>query len=708
MDQVLKDSSESESCVVPQEKVVMHKTLNPLINQLAGQKTQRKREKNNGNRVGEPKVNKKHGDREDRNLKIKSQESEPKESRPITDYKKLKRAQKKKKQERFQKILVNPKSTKEKQKGNKNQNQAQKNEEKIQPKKIFVPKKNYIQKLAELKQKSKVWNWVMMLSLVIALNFYGYYLVMGNVMAVPLTKYVYGLDVKEQKEVNGQFGACFAAGYLFSNLNMGVFTKYIGRVRTVLLMEVLKIILILCLTIKDLRVFLVLRAFTGLIAGLQSAIVPLTGNEMMPTKIALVGGGMFFSSITLFMTIASFMNIIFGGEEGLAKHSRLVFTWPLIFCFITIFAVVSTVGLSETPDYYIENISDLKELKKKIFKTMKKIYTKESALEFIKIKLEEFAKKQRRAIKTKNKLFMNWGTMFSNSFRKQLFAGCVICILKELSGNMFMVYFSTQVFDEVSGNGAQITVILSLSMFVGAVISVFVIEMGRKKVMLVSTFIHGLALAILVVGIHLKDPMINCIGTALYISSFGCGLCAVLGIYIIEILPPFGVGVTFAIQWMIVAAIGWGYSFLMENLGSEVIMAIHLFFCCLLFLSIYFLAYETKGYSKEEIQLIFMTGKNNPDGSQVSVKASELGMNEEDLKEIRLGKGFDLREMRKQWRTQSDGSPPGINRPSQPRLQSTFSGRGVDEERYKLGFSSLESDRDLLQKPAREIAASVH
>ena len=488
---------------------------------------------------------------------------------------------------------------------------------------IMRKKKTYSEKLAELEQKNEVMNWMMMISLVLTLNFYGYMLVMGNVMGIPLTKYVYGMEEDRQQSVIGYFGTSFAIGYLFSNLNMGVFTKYVGRVRTILFMEILKVVIFICLTIKNLNLFLVLRALCGLISGLQAGIVPLTGNEMMPRKIALVGGGMFFFSFTLFMFIGSIMHDIFGGEKGLADNWRLVLTWPVVFCFVTIIAILSTVGFSETPDYYIENVKDEKEMKEKIFNTMKKIYTEDSAKKFIEIKFNEMEKQRRKAQK-KNKEIrpMNWSTILSKEYRNQFIRGTLVCLLKELGGNMFLIYFSSQIFEKISGNGSQITVIITVSISVGAGLSLFVIEYGRKKIMLISSIVHAASLMLIMVGVHLKHPLINCIGVFFYIGSLGCGLCSVYGVYMAEIMPAFGLGIAYFLQWVLVACFGTIYPPLMSRISFNQIFGIHLFFAICLCLHINFFCYDTKGMSKEEIQYIFMTGKEKPESSQVSLRSS--------------------------------------------------------------------------------------
>ena len=465
----------------------------------------------------------------------------------------------------------------------------------------------YTEKLKTLEQKNVFLNWFLMLSVVLSLNFTGYYIVICNVIAIPLTRDVYGLDEHHQKMRSGQFGAFLALGYLLSSLNMGLFSKHVGRVRTLLLMELLKIVVILLYRIQNIKLFIVLRLLTGIICGFQGIIVPLIGKEMMPPRVAVVGGAMFYSSRTLFMLVASLMHMVFGGEHGLSKHWRLVLTWPMIFCFVVLGAILSTLGIHETPDFYVENIKDEAKLREAITRSMKRIYTEESAVKFTQYKLEEIRKNQKNNENNKINV-MGWGNMFSKVYRSQLILAILISMLKEFSGISFMVFFSTQVFNAVSGNGSTITVVLSVGNFLGAVLSLFVIGYGRRSGQIVSTVIHGIAIIGLYFGTVMKDGFLLSISTLVYIVSFACGLAAITGVYLVEILPPFGLGVTLAFQWLVAIGIGASSPYLIMTIGAPAIMVIHFLGCWLLFVTLYFLCHETKGLSKEEIQRIFMKG----------------------------------------------------------------------------------------------------
>ena len=83
-------------------------------------------------------------------------------------------------------------------------------------------------------------------------------------------------------------------------------------------------------------------------------------------------------------------------------------------------------------------------LKEKVLVYAKRFYTKESAEKFTQ---DFIAEKQRISLSSKDNK-VTFRTLFGPKYRKQFSLGCVLNFLQQMTGINFMLFFSTQLFDE--------------------------------------------------------------------------------------------------------------------------------------------------------------------------------------------------------------------------------------------------------------------
>ena len=174
-------------------------------------------------------------------------------------------------------------------------------------------------KTASYAEKSKILNILRMVGFVLSNYYFGYYLVIANVLAPALTESVFEIDENNQEKVTGNFGFLFALGCIISNLLAGFLTKNIGRVKLILLMELCKIICAFLYRIENLPIFLTIRVFLGILGGIGLGLVPLLCSEMLPMRLRAYGGTSSFTLITVFQIVASLQNPLLGGKEGLVR-----------------------------------------------------------------------------------------------------------------------------------------------------------------------------------------------------------------------------------------------------------------------------------------------------------------------------------------------------------------------------------------------------
>lgn len=109
-----------------------------------------------------------------------------------------------------------------------------------------------------------------------------------------------------------------------------------------------------------------------------------------------------------------------------------------------------------------------------------------------------------------------------------------------------MVFFSTQIFDDISGNGSTITLLISISNVLGAVVSIFLAGLRRIKVFSAALLFHAIGILGVSVGIWVNSGILAAIMVCLFTVSFAVGNGSMLFVYSGEILPSAAMGIAFA------------------------------------------------------------------------------------------------------------------------------------------------------------------
>ena len=446
--------------------------------------------------------------------------------------------------------------------------------------------------------RNKALNITRMLTLVLSNFYFGYFAMIGGVLSPALTELVYEIPEDDRNQVAGNFGFFLAVGCIFSSMLSGVLTRYIGRVKLIIVLEICRIICCLIYRIEDLNVFYSMRFASGFLGGLGIGLVPLIINEMIPSELTGYGGSLSFTLITFGLLIGSLQSPLFGGKEGLEKHWQNVLTWPIALSIVSIVLVLLTMFGMESPNYYYEHYSEKEEiLKEKLLAYAKRFYTDESAEQYT----NDFIAEKKRIREASKGKAITFKSLFGPKYRKQFALGCGLNFLQQMTGINFLMFFATQLFDEISGNGAFMAIVLGGGLFVGAASSVFVINSGRKPGMLYPTIFLVFNLILLAFAISYKIVILASIGMFLYVWSFCLGYASIFSVWIVEILPPIGSGLAFSIQSVTSAILGLIGAPMLDLIGIEVIMIIFIIAGVLSCLVFWLFCHETIGKTEEEI-----------------------------------------------------------------------------------------------------------
>lgn len=226
-------------------------------------------------------------------------------------------------------------------------------------------------------------------------------------------------------------------------------------------------------------------------------LLPLVCNSLFPQKKSAIGSAATYLFNVMFFLIASLQNRIFGGKEGLRKNMRFILFWPAVIGFIRLILIAIFLLRFETPRYWLDNFrGSMDELKIKLDKVHMLIYEEKSALVLTKNRITESVK-----FKTQGEKTGNFFEIFSLKYRKRTFLGIVINLCQQLGGINIMAFFSTQIFDEISGNGPLITLLMSLSNVLGAISSIFLAGLPRIRTFSTALFFHAVGILGVAAGI---------------------------------------------------------------------------------------------------------------------------------------------------------------------------------------------------------------
>lgn len=381
---------------------------------------------------------------------------------------------------------------------------------------------------------------------------------------------LYGEDESSFKKITSYFGLLFSLGALLGLFLEDWFFKLIGKMRLVLLMEVLHITIALLYLIESKLLLIILRAVTGVVGGLSLGVTPCVLRDLFPANKSGLGCTLAYLIMVSFVLIASLQNQIFGGRKGLRDNWRLIYWWPAIFGGIRLILLAIFLGKYETPGYWLETCKcDDPVLKARLNSTHKIIYTEKDAEKLTKIKLH---------LKDKEVLAHDedhsFRGLFKKKYRVRFLLGCLLNFFRQLGGINILIFFSTQLFDDISGNGALITLLIGIANVTGAVISVFTASLKRRLTYGVCLIIHSLSIFTVAIGIWIDSGNLAAIAVFIYMVAFAIGNGSMLSIYISELVPHSGIGIAMGSQWISSAIVGIGTVPLRDQIGAEAIFCI--------------------------------------------------------------------------------------------------------------------------------------
>ena len=455
------------------------------------------------------------------------------------------------------------------------------------------------------RQRSTSYNYLTAIVLGSGGFYFGYYIACFNPMFEPLMYGVYGYDKVKDKSLmdtyNGLLNMLFAIGAMIGVLFTGGIADKIGRRPILYAGEVIALLCMLLYFPININCLMVARVISGLVAGINSSIFSVMMAEMLPNAVCGFGNGFSYLSLTLAILLSYSTQNIFS-YDTLASDWRYFMLWPAVISVgrLLLFPIFVR---SDTPKYLFINSKQDEEISEpRIRNAFSLVYIADDVAAVTTDAINQYKKELSQGQIT-------LGMLFGPKFRKRLISGCFVTFAQQASGINFLIFYSNNLFSDLNANVKVMTLIVGLNNFIGSILVILLIgSMGRKFNLVVGPIAQGIAMFILYIGNEAQELWILAVATCLYMIMFAIGLGGTLTAYVGEILPPIGVGVAFAVQWIMTALIGQFVPNLVSLLSAPRLVLVFGVMCILLAFGLDYLTIETKDKSEAAIAEEFENG----------------------------------------------------------------------------------------------------
>lgn len=197
---------------------------------------------------------------------------------------------------------------------------------------------------------------------------------------------------------------------------------------------------------------------------------------------------------------------------------------------------------------------------------------------------------------------VTYAELFTSKYWKQLLSGSFMSFAQQISGINFFVFYSTVIFDSISGNGKIVTLVVGLVNVGGTFISVFTtFKLGRKPNLLIGCVGEAVGWILFLIGLSYLNVGFIYAAVVIYMLFYSIGLGGSQALYISEVLPPAGVGLALGVQWAFIGITGLTFPFLIKAVGPIAMASFFLIFTVFAGFYIWLTAIETKDKSPKVI-----------------------------------------------------------------------------------------------------------
>lgn len=201
--------------------------------------------------------------------------------------------------------------------------------------------------------------------------------------------------------------------------------------------------------------------------------------------------------------------------------------------------------------------------------------------------------------------------LFRPGVRFALVMAVGLAILQQITGINAVIYYTPTIFKAANVAASQAllqTIAVNVINLFATLIAIWLVDRaGRRPLMLTTSALMGISLALLGASFHFKfAPVWIFVFTLAYIASFGVAMGPVVWVVLAEIFPTRirgrAMGVSIVALWIACFAVSQTVPKMFETFGQAATFWTYGVMCAVCFVYVLLLVPETKGKSLEEIE----------------------------------------------------------------------------------------------------------
>lgn len=403
-----------------------------------------------------------------------------------------------------------------------------------------------------------------------------YFMSIFNPLAIPLLQGYYhvGEDIEEQ---SGNVMMYFALGATVSVAFLGKLADYFGRVKVLLATEFLAAAACLLYLVPGVGLLMFTRFISGLAGGINNPISGILLVEKLPKKLGEEGNMIIFISSASGLLIAYAMPL-FVSRESMTVYWRYILGWPLTVHAVRFALLFYSLWGRDTPKFVAVKYGQKEDVKNRVKASLLDVYEDEALDDVI----DEVISQNSESAKSDHG-GINPNTvkgLFSPLYLHKMISGLIGNLGQQITGIGFLIYFSTQLFDEISGNGTLMTLVIGIAYLAGGFLGVGVIaKYSELNIMEYGCYIQSLSMFGLVLCMKWKLFFALPLLLVTFMISYAISMGATMNLYVNEILPPMGVSIAVAASWVASGLVGKVSPLLLPILGASNMLVFY-GFCC--------------------------------------------------------------------------------------------------------------------------------